>query len=621
MSYHRAVCGIAGIWERSGRPVNRAALERMAAILQHRGPDGSGIHLDGELGLANRRLAIVDPSPAGEQPMGLESRGLWLTYNGEIHNYVELRKELESSGARFRTDTDTEVVLEAYAAWGMGCFERFNGMWALGLWDGRERQLVLSRDRFGIKPLCYSLRGGRICFASEPKAILTAFPQEREPDNAEIGRFLAGHYPDTGEATFFAGISNLPAAHCLVVTPTSIGEIGYWGFQPGVEAPMRDAEEQFRELLRESVRIRMRSDVPVGACLSGGLDSSAIAALVEVPPGRPMQCFSLRYDGSRDDESRYAAAAARDDRFSITWVRPAGDDLLDTIGRIVWHHDAPTPLRGRLAQWAVMQEAGKHVKVVLDGQGGDELLAGYSRYVFPYVVDRLRRPTRAGGIVRELSDLARIETRSRLWFLSRTPLQPAQRALGLPPWVCGRAEGRAFRRSVDVSPGERERPYASSVNNMLWHELRHEGLPEVLHAEDALSMAFSIESRTPFLDHRLVELCFSLPYTEKIGGGWTKSLLRRSLAGDVPPEILARRRKLGFSSPAGTWLRRDDTWRGVRDLLLDPRCLGRGILDGRRLERALRVYERAPEVVRVHRTVRIWAWITLELWFRQFIDA
>jgi asparagine synthase (glutamine-hydrolysing) len=337
----------------------------------------------------------------------------------------------------------------------------------------------------------------------------------------------------------------------------------------------------------------MRSDVPVGACLSGGLDSSAIAALVGVPPERPMHCFSLRYDGWRDDESRFAAAAAGD-RFVLHWISPEPDDLLGTIRRIVWHHDAPTPIRGRLAQWHVLREAGRHVKVVLDGQGGDELLAGYSRFVLPYVLDRLRRDRR--GLVRELSDLARIESRSRLWFLAVAAVRAAR---ARPP---------------------AERPYGSRVNNLLWHELRSEGLPEVLHAEDALSMAFSVESRTPFLDHRLVELCFSLPFTDKFADGWTKSLLRRALRDDVPREILARRRKLGFSSPAAAWLKRDETRRAVRTLLLDRRSIERGVLDRRRLERGLRAFESGPPLYAAHTVGRIWRWITLELWFQDFVD-
>src|SRR5438067_2497908 len=333
----------------------------MNASQHHRGPDGSGIYLDGEIGLANQRLSILDPSPAGNQPMGLPERGLWLTYNGEIHNYLELRRELETHGATFRTETDTEVVLHAYAVWGTDCFDRFNGMWALALWDAGERRLVLSRDRFGIKPLCYCVRGDRICFASEPKGILAAFPDERAPDDDEIARFLTGYTPDAGEATFFASIRNLPADSCAVVSGNGIERRSFWSFAPGDETPRPDVEERFRELLGDSVRLRMRSDVPVGACLSGGLDSSSIAALVDVPRGRTMHCFSLRYEGWRDDESGYSqlAADARPGLFQMHWVRPVPDGLLDTMGKIVWHHDAPTPIRGRYAHWFVMEEVAR----------------------------------------------------------------------------------------------------------------------------------------------------------------------------------------------------------------------------------------------------------------------
>ena len=609
------VCGIAGIWERSGRLVDPAALDRMSAILRHRGPDGDGLHLAGAIGLANRRLAIVDPTPAGDQPMSLPERGLWLTYNGEIHNYPELRRELEAGGARFRTQTDTEVVLHAYAAWGADAFDRFNGMWALGIWDERERTLVLSRDRFGIKPLCYSVRDGRVVFASEPKAILEAFPEERVADDAEIDRFLRGCYTDSGEATFFANVKSLLPATTLVVTRDSLHARRYWSFEPGDERPRDDAEECFRELLRDSVRVRMRSDVPVGACLSGGLDSSAIAALVETPDERPMQCFSLLYDGWVDDESEYsrAAAGARPGRFVVHWVRPESSKLVETMRQIVWHHDAPMPLRGRIAQWFTMQEAGRHVKVVLDGQGGDELLAGYSHFVLPYLVDRLRRPTAgADGLLSELGDLARIEGRSALWFLALASGRYARSVAGLPRW--------GIHRPPPPPGAPTGRPYRSTLNNALWTELSSEGLPEVLHAEDALSMAFSIESRTPFLDHRLVELCFSLPYTDKISAGWTKSVLRRSLAGIVPPEILARRRKLGFSAPVAEWLRLEENLREVREVLLDGRCVSRGLVDPGRLELALTAFERGPARFAAAQTGRMWRWITLELWFREFVD-
>lgn len=287
------------------------------------------------------------------------------------------------------------------------------------------------------------------------------------------------------------------------------------------------------------------------------------------------------------------------------WVRPNSSDLVGTMRKIVRHHDAPTPVRGRLGQWFVMEEAGRHVKVVLDGQGGDELLAGYAQFVLPYVVDRLRgsapgSPSRA-SLLRDLADLAWIESRYRLWFLARAPLPYARRALG-------RSKGLA------------EHPYRSRLNNELWDELTNNGLPEVLHAEDALSMAFSVESRTPFLDHRLVELCFSLPYTDKIAGGWTKSILRRALADAVPAEILARRRKIGYSSPVTQWLRLEENWRDVRELLLDPACLERGVFDRRRLQRALSAFASGSELHAIGKTGRLWRWITLELWFQEFID-
>jgi asparagine synthase (glutamine-hydrolysing) len=222
------MCGIAGIWYRSGRAVDPLALADMQAMLVHRGPDGSGTHLDGEIGLVNRRLRILDLAEAADQPMGLPDGSLWLTFNGEIHNYVELRRELEARGVRFRTRTDTEVVLHAYAAWGGNCFERFNGMWGLALWDARERQLVLSRDRFGIKPLHYSVRGERVCFASEAKAIVAAFPEERDPDDREIEHFLGGGYPDAGETTFFADSGSFGPAHtpCSQAPPPGAGSTG-----------------------------------------------------------------------------------------------------------------------------------------------------------------------------------------------------------------------------------------------------------------------------------------------------------------------------------------------------------------------------------------------------------
>jgi asparagine synthase (glutamine-hydrolysing) len=339
--------------------------------------------------------------------------------------------------------------------------------------------------------------------------------------------------------------------------------------------------------------------VPVGACLSGGLDSSAIVGLLARPPA-PMHCFSLLYDEPSFDESRYAALAARGKNCVMHWVRPDPRGLVETMRRITWHRDGPSRMRG-CGQWFVMSEAGRHVKVVLDGQGGDELLAGYARYAFPYLIDRFRHgtPRTRGplGLLGEVAELGQLES-PRPWFMLNSPV-----------------------RYLRDSKAEFERPYTSVVNNMLWHELRSNGLPEVLHDEDALSMAFSIESRTPFLDHRLVEFCFSLPFHEKISDGWTKSLLRRSLADVVPPEILARRRKLGFSAPVASWLSADDNREGVRELLLDDRCRQRGVLPPGKLANDLKAFYGGPQIYRSRHASRLWRWITLELWFRDFIDG
>ncbi|MGI9190109.1 MAG: asparagine synthase (glutamine-hydrolyzing) [Longimicrobiaceae bacterium] len=626
------MCGIAGIWERGGKPVERSMLERMAAVLHHRGPDGEGVYLGGEMGMAHRRLAIVDLSDDGHQPIATPDRALWLNFNGEIHNFVELRRELEERGVNFRSRSDTEVVLWAYRVWGADCFRRFNGMWALALWDAAKRELILSRDRFGIKPLCYSVRGKRVAFASEPKAILEVFPEERAPSHREIYAHLAGAYPDGGETTFFANLAVLPPATYAVFRSGGMRRESYWHFVPGEEAPRADAEEHFRHLLRDSVRLRMRSDVPVGVTLSGGLDSTAVARLAE-PVGDPLHCFSLKYDDPRVDESRYAALAADDARFRMHWVRPDPRGLLDTMTRITWHHDAPMPPRGRVPQWFVMQEAGRHVKVVLEGHGSDELLAGYPHFILPYLLDRLRfrtPETASMGIRAELEALTRIYGSGRAFPL-RLMANPFKRWIGLDqlPWKRVVRREYADAHGPVPSAGHREvwmrrdvdRPFRSHLNNALWLELRRAGLPESLHADDALSMAFSVESRPPFLDHRVVEFCFSLPFHEKMREGWSKSLLRRSLADVLPPEIRDRRRKLGFPAPLARWLREEANFRDVADLLLSPRCTERGIFDRARLERGLERFRTADPTRARNRTSDLWRWLTLELWFRDFIDG
>ena len=624
------MCGIAGFWHRDGRPADRRALLTMTSALTHRGPDGAGDHVEGAIALGHRRLKVVDLTEAAAQPMWLPDRSLCLIYNGEIHNYVELASELRGKGVTFRGHSDTEVALWAYRIWGEDCFERFNGMWAAAFWEPARSALLLARDRFGIKPLVYSIRGARFAFASEAKAITAAFPEERGADRQQVSDFVAGGSPDCDTATFFDGIHSVAPAQWLRIDPDRETSRRYWSFEPGTELVRPDSVERFGALIEDAVRIRLRSDVPLGVALSGGLDSSTIARLAARLGAEPLECFSLRYSSSQLDESHYASRVADDSaRYRLHWITPQAEDFLSTVTALVWHHDGPMPIRGRYPQWHVLREASRHVTVVLDGQGSDELLGGYAEFVWPYLLDRLdprlhsRQPRL--HLMSELLQLGRVSKgvhrllpRLLLSALRNRLAPPQPRALARP-WNCGpvsmhRYRGGELRRLS-------EKPYRSRLNNTLWAELRQAGLPEALHAEDAISMAFSLESRLPFLDHRLVELCFSLPYDDKIGCGWTKLLLRKATAQVLPESVRWRRRKLGFPGDYALWLAGPAGAAVIRDILLDRRTLERGMLDRAWLQHKLGGSPaRAARWIRGN-LARTWSLLTLEIWCRLFLDA
>ena len=626
------MCGIAGIWHRDGRPVSRATVGAMTDALIHRGPDGAGQHLDGNIGLGHRRLKVIDLSDAAGQPIGLPDGSLHMVYNGEVHNYRELAEQLRAAGVRLRTRSDTEVVLWAYALWGEECFNRFNGMWALAFWRPAERRLLLSRDRFGIKPLLYSVRDARVAFASEAKALLAACPEERQADTLAVRDFIAGATPDSDERTFFANVRSVLPGEIVEFDVAGTASRRYWNFAAGTEAHRPGAADALRHLLEDAVRLRLRSDVPVGVALSGGLDSSAITRFAARAGGAPLECFSLRYESPRIDESRYCRMVADDPaRYRMHWITPPAAELLATTTAIVWHHDAPTPIRGRYPQWHLLREAARHVTVMLDGQGADEILAGYDRFVLPYALDRLdRRLARSPpelNLLEELRRLGQVSTGIHR-LLPRLVLEGlARRFRALPRGHSLAAQWRSMPSALEHhrllgSWVDRagERPYRSRLNNAMWAELRSAGLPEILHSEDAISMAFGLESRLPFLDHRLVEFCFSLAYDEKIRAGWTKWLLRQSMAGVLPEPVRWRRRKFGFPGDYETWLAGPQGLATVRAVLLDSRSLERGWLDRRWLVNRLGRGERRARRWTRHNLMQAWTLLTLELWFRLFLD-
>jgi len=626
------MCGIAGIWNRNGKPVERETLEGMNSSMAHRGRDGSGTFTDGDLGLAHVRMSIIDLSEGGHQPMSTADGHYHINFNGEIHNYIELRKELESAGYFFHSHCDTEVALAAYVTWGENCFNRFNGMWAIAIWDSSRRELILCRDRFGIKPLVYSIRGTRLAFASEAKSILHAFPIEREPDFAQVYGYIKAGVTDIDRTTFFQNIKSMPPGTVMKITADSISEHKFWNFKPGSELSRQDAEEEFRRLLIDATRIRLRSDAPMAVWLSGGLDSSVITRITRSLVQEPLECYSLRYENWHYDESAYAVSVANEpDHYRMHWVTPDRSRLFDTIDQIVTHHDAPPPARGRYAMWHIAEETARHQKVVLTGDGSDELFGGYGIFMVPYLYDRLRRlgPPRPGkhSALTELSHLALVRPQHS-FDLMKNLITPLLYRAGIESASRGMITTNDFNRKhryLDTSEYQAgwahrklPRPYRSALNNALWHEFTRRGLPEILHGFDALSMAHTIESRSPFLDHRVVEFCFSLSYDEKIRDGFTKSLLRRSFSDMLPPDVRDRRNKFGFQSPVSEWLLQDDSFKTLSERLLDGECVRNSLFDKTKLASQL---NKAKSGKIKNAGAQAWQWLCMENWYRTFISC
>ncbi len=630
------MCGIAGVWNRDGAPVEHARLQAMIHTLEHRGRDDEGLWIHGSLGLGHRRLSIIDRSSAGHQPMHAPEQGLTLVFNGEIHNYRELREELAARGHVFRTATDTEVVLAAWTEWGTDAFEQFNGMWAIALWNERRGELVLARDRFGIKPLVVAHVGTSVLFASEAKALLAYEPALRRANGRAMFSYLAASMTDIGTDTFFRDIHTVPPGHHWVVTRQAIRTETSWHFNPGNETPRPDAVEEFRYLLTDAVRLRLRSDAPLAVWLSGGLDSSVIAAVAARQTERPVRCYAVRYPAyPRFDESQYVSAvAAHTDNLIVQWVDPPSKNLVDTIGDIVQAHDAPTVVRGRMACWSIAQATARETSVALSGDGADELLGGYQSFAAPYALDRFLRPppgiTRSLGACREeflaVCDVAAPGLRPR-----DVVLHAVRCRLGILPMPLHPVVTREFARAYGPVNADHHfsgwaswcghKPYASYLNNALWREFRWRGLPEMMKGFDACTMAHTLELRSPFLDHRVVEFCFSLPYYEKIRGGITKRLLRDGFAGMLPPMVRDRRRKLGFPSPLYFWFGQPENLASAGELLRDGEGIRSGIFDRQRLNKALDHLANHDTLSHTPRQELLWTWLSLEHWLRRFQAA
>ena len=573
------MCGIVGFCGENAMAL-AGRLDAATDALAHRGPDDRGTWVAPDLLLGHRRLAIIDLTSAGHQPMTDPATGAVIVFNGEIYNFLELGRELESLGERFRTRSDTEVLLRALVRWGVDALPRLNGMFAFAYWEPTMGRLLLARDRFGVKPL-YLARGGGITFGSEPKALLELRPELRRVDERTLYEFLALGRLYTREASFYAGIELLPAAHWAEYLPATdtLRTSRYWDY-PEVEDPARTDEgaiEEFSALLDDAVRLRLRSDVQVGMTLSGGLDSSAILAAAMRERSEPVVCFTSVYGGSDRGEAAWASTAAAPYGIVPVEVTAPRSDWLATMERISWHMDGPGYSPAVFPLWAIMAQARvSGVPVLLEGQGADEELAGYPSYAALDMLSAARRallsPREVPQAWREWRSLSGTFTpfwlgayvlresvpallpRYRRWLGAERVLAPQMREYGrgISPVLAA------------LAPAGRD-----PVTQRLVSDHRRDILPGLLHYGDAISMAHGVESRQPFLDVRLVEWLFRAPLSLKLRDGQTKWVLRRYLERRQQGAIAARVSKLGYPTKVEQWLGEDDA-RLARDLLLAP---------------------------------------------------
>jgi asparagine synthase (glutamine-hydrolysing) len=615
------MCGIVGVVGDIGA-YSDEALAGSLAILTHRGPDDEGMWRDRNVWLGNRRLSIIGLGPAGRMPM-VGPAGVVVTYNGEIYNFLELRAELEACGHDFLTQTDTEVLVHAYLEWGVDAFRRLNGMWAVAIWDPRTQELTLSRDRLGVKPLVYSRRGSTLLFGSEPKALLMLDPRLRTPDPRTIYLLLAEGSLGATDRTFYQGILTLPPGSYASFKPgdRELRIRRFWQLpdssSPSVSVSFEDSVTEFGDLFEDSVRIRLRSDVPVGFTLSGGLDSSAIVATSARLCGTVDRLVALTSvytsRGGQDvDERQWAKLVVeRVGGLRLEEVESDGREWLQTLSSIAWHMDGPGYSPAVYPLWMLMHRARDlGVPVLLDGQGADELLGGYVHYAATALLRTARGslplPFRWPGLGHDLRGYRSTFGAGPLGLNVLRTLFPA---LARP--YRRRLGGLGVLRPSFVAAmhGVTAREDDANLEQTLAGDLTKHILPALLNYGDAISMAHGIETRLPFLDYRLVEYCARLPLEFRIGRGDTKRLLRQFLRRVGLPEVAARRDKQGYPTPITHWLAQPGV---AEETYLDHGARIQEYVDQNALRRLVK-HQRDGSSAGVNHLYRL---LTTELWLR-----
>lgn len=610
------MCGINGFtWK------DASLIGRMNQALKHRGPDDNGIYLDDNISLGHCRLSIIDLSAAGKQPMSNEDGSIWITFNGEIYNFQDIRVALEERGHIFRSKTDTEVVIHAYEEWGSSCLERFNGMWAFAIYNKNNNTLFLSRDRFGVKPLYYFMNEENIIFSSEIKGILE-HPITLLPNDKAIYEYLALGFVDHSPQTFFLGINRLMPGECMLydISKRSAEIFKWYDLEKNLKfyknISEEHAAEQIRELLEDSIQYRLISDVPVGSCLSGGIDSSSIVYLMRKSnKNREIKVFSMVFPGKRLDESTYVDEVVKDTNVEVYKITPTPEDLLYDLIDLIRTQEEPFRSLSIYGQYKVMELANSAgMKVLLDGQGSDEIFAGYFIYYKYYLFESLLK-LRINEAV-SLLNTARFNFNDLILFPAMTIFSMLGLSKGFLKnlWLGRMRYLKGFDKAAISNPLD-DRGF--DLNRALYSDLIRYSIPQLLRYEDKNSMRWSIESRVPFLDYRLVELVMSLPSRYKIRRGVTKHILRMALKGMVSDKILNRRDKIGFATPDEDWLSSSAFVEMVRGIIDSEPFKSRKYWNHKEVSRMLEEHLRAPK--KKYDEI-LWRIINTELWLRMFID-
>lgn len=632
------MCGINGIAfsKQSGRVIEPRVLAAMRDVLRHRGPDDDGIFVDGRVGLGHRRLSIVDVA-SGHQPMTNEDNTLHITYNGEIYNHAEHRAPLEARGHVYRTHCDTETILHLFEEHHRDCVQFLRGMFAFAIWDQRKEELFIARDRLGVKPLYYfHAPDGSLYFASEIKALFAAGALKPELNYPALPDYLANH-ATSGEETLFAGVKRLLPGHTMIWRDGSVDIKRYWdvsfqGNEP--ERPRREYIEQWKELFAHSVRLRLMADVPLGMFLSGGIDSSAIAAMMSQMVDEPIKTFSVAFKEREANEFEYARLVSEAFKTDHHEVLIEPNQFFEHLPKLIWHEDEPLAHPSSVALYFVSHLASQHVKVVLTGEGSDEMLGGYERYYKTLFNLSL------GGTYHKLSvePMRRLVKRSieQLSVSSKARQKLRRTFLYLPPdietlyfdnfAVFGRAmqpellTATAQEQIGAIDPYREMNRYFESndadslLDRMLYADTKTY-LHELLMKQDQMSMAASVESRVPFLDHKLVEFTAQLPEDLKLRRGWTTKYILRESMKNILPEAILKRSKMGFPVPVGKWFRNE--FRHVIDeYVLSERVFARGIFSPDYVNKLV-----AEHAAGVNHSERLWSLVNFEMWQRQFIDG